>query len=95
MQPLPVGPLIWDDGGVCVVVVDAAAARPAQRIQDGVELGTHGAGEFALQPPHAIPPLFEFEIAAVLLKLIIDRLRAVWIGGIHHLQGVAVQIGWT
>jgi hypothetical protein len=30
-----------------------------------------------------------------LLKLIIDRLRAVWIGGIHHLQGVAVQIGWT
>jgi len=27
---------------------------------------------------------------AVVLELIIDRLRAVRIGGIHHLQGVAV-----
>ena len=65
----------------------------AERVQDGVQLGTHSVAEFALQMPHAVPALLEFQISAVLLQLVIDGFRPVRISSIDHAERVAAQLG--
>ena len=42
--------------------------------------------------PHAVPPLLQFEVAAVLLQLVIDRLRPVGVGGVDHGVGEPAQL---
>ena len=74
-------PLIRYLDDVAVLVFHRRAARCGEWVQDGVQLGAHGVAEFAVQLPHAVPPLFEFEMAPVLLQSIIDRFGAVGIGG--------------
>jgi hypothetical protein len=54
-------------------------------------LGTDGAGEFAVEMPHAVPPLFQFEVAAVLLQLVIDGFRSVRVGSIHTKNWIMVE----
>ena len=54
-----------------------------------------GVGESACQVPHAIPALLQLHIAAVLLELVINRLRPIRVGGIDHSLGEAAQIRWS
>jgi hypothetical protein len=76
VQALPVVPLIRKLNGLAINL-DAARPGPGDRVQDGVQLGTDGVGEFALQLPHPIPPLPQLQMPAVLLQLLIDWPRAV------------------
>ena len=92
MQSLHLGPLVGNVDDGAVFIFDRAAAGFGQRVQDGVELGTDGVGESAGEMPHAVAALFEFEVAAVLLQLIIDRLRPVGVGGVDHGVGEAAQL---
>ena len=84
VQALHLRPLVGNVDDGAVLIFDRGAAGFRQRVQDRVQLGTDGVGESACEMPHAVPPLLEFEIAAVLLQLIIDRLRPVGVGGIDH-----------
>ena len=74
-------------------VFDAAGPRFREWVQDRVELGTDGVGESACEMPHAVPALLQFDIAAVLLQLIINGLRPVGVGGIDHSVGEPAQLG--
>jgi hypothetical protein len=42
--------------------------------------------------PHAVAALLEFEVAAVLLQLIINGLRPVGVGSIDHSMGEPPQV---
>ena len=92
VQALHVRPLVGnlDDGAV--LVFDAAGPRFREWVQDRVELGTNGVAESTGEMPHAVPPLLEFDISAVLLQLVIDRLRPVGVGGVDHGVGEAAQL---
>ena len=57
------------------LVFHGGAAGFAQRVQQGVQLGTHGVAESALQMPHAVAALLEFQVAAVLLPLVVHGVR--------------------
>ena len=70
----------------------AAGAGFRQGVQDRVELGTNGVAESTGEMPHAVPPLLQFEIAAVLLQLVIDGLRPVGVGGVDHGVGEPLQL---
>jgi hypothetical protein len=65
---------------------------PRQRVEDRIQLGADGRSEFALQQPHAIAALFQVQIAAVLLQLVIDWFGSVGIGSIDDLERVTVQL---
>jgi hypothetical protein len=84
MQALPVGPLIRNCCAGSVFVFQRGGAGLGERIQDGVQLGADGGGEFACQVPHAVAALFQLHIAAVLLQLVINGFGAVRIGSIDH-----------
>jgi hypothetical protein len=59
---------IRDLDEVAVFVFDRAAGSwCGEWVQDGVQLGTDGVAEPAVQLPHAVPPLVEFEMAPVVL----------------------------
>ena len=92
VQALHVRPLVGkvDDGAV--LIFDRCAAGFRQRVEDRVELGAHGGAESTGEMPHAVPPLLEFEVAAVLLQLVIDRLRPVGVGGVDHGVGEPLQL---
>ena len=60
--------------------------------QDGVQLGADGVAEFALQVPHAVAALFQLEMAAVLLQLVIDGFGPVGVGSVDDAEGVAAQL---
>ena len=81
---------IVDDGAV--LIFDRRAAGFGQRVQDRVQLGTDGVAESACEMPHAVPPLLEFQISAVLLQLVIDGLRPVGVGGVDHGVGEPAQL---
>jgi hypothetical protein len=99
VEPLRLGAFIWDVDDGAVVVFDRGAAGCGERVHDGVQLRTDGVAEPALQPPHAVAALVEFEIAPVLLQLVIDRFGAVGVGGIYDGVGELVQLcrgaGWV
>ena len=84
MQPLPVGPLIRNCRAGSVFAFQRGGARFGERIQDRIELGADGGGEFACQVPHAVAALLQLQIPAVLLQLVINGCRAVRISSIHH-----------
>jgi hypothetical protein len=71
VQALPVVPLIRKLNGLAINL-DAARPGPGQRVQDGMQLGTDGVGEFAPQLPHPIPALPQLQMPPVLLQLLID-----------------------
>jgi hypothetical protein len=79
-----------DDGAG--FVFESCAAWCGERIQDRVQLSTNRVGEPALQQPHAVAALVEFQIPPVLLQLVIDRFRAVRIGSSHYRLGEPVQL---
>ena len=81
---------IVDDGAV--LIFDRAAAGFRQGVQDRIQLGTNGVAESTCEMPHAVPPLLQFEIPAVLLQLIIDGLRPVGVGGVDHGVGEPLQL---
>ena len=72
----------------------SGGAGLVKRIQDGVQLGTHGVGEFAVELPHAVAALFQLQTPPVLLQLVIKGFGSVRIGGIDHTVGVAAQLHW-
>ena len=76
VQPLHRGPLVGDVDDGAVFIFDRGAAGFGQRVQDRVQLGTDGVGESACEMPHAVAALLQFQIAAVLLQLIIDGFAA-------------------
>jgi hypothetical protein len=93
-SPLHRRPFIRDLDEVAVFVFDRGAAGCGEWVQDGVQLGTDGVAEPAVQLPHAVPPLVEFEMAPVLLQLVIDWFGPVGIGGGDDGLGDPVQLCW-
>jgi hypothetical protein len=81
VEPLHRRPFIRDLDHGPVWVFDRGAAWCGEWVHDGVELGTDGGGEFAVQLPHAVPPLCQLQMAPVVLQLVIDRFWAVGVGG--------------
>jgi hypothetical protein len=74
------------------LIFDRGAAGCGQGVEDRGELGTDGVAESACEMPHAVAALVEFEVAAVVLQLVIDGLRPVGVGGIDHGMGEAAQL---
>jgi hypothetical protein len=73
-------------------VFDRSRAGCGEWVQDGVQLGTDGVAEPALQLPHAVAALCQLQMAPVLLQLVIDRFRPVGVGGSHDSLGELVQL---
>ena len=76
VQALHVRPLVGDVDDGAVFIFDRGAAGFRQRVQDRIQLGTDGVGESACEMPHAVAALLQLQIAAVVLQLVIDGLRA-------------------
>jgi anti-sigma factor RsiW len=67
VEPLHMGAFIRNLDDVAVFVFNAAGSWCGEWVHDGVQLGTDGVAEPAVQLPHAVPPLVEFEMAPVVL----------------------------
>ena len=91
MEALPVVPLISNLNGPAINL-DAGRPGPGQRIQDGMQLSADGVGEFAFQLPHTIAALPQLQMPAVVLHLLIDRCRAVWVDRSHYPIGDQSQV---
>ena len=55
-------------------------------------MGTNGVAESACEMPHAVAALLQFEVAAVLLQLIINGVRPVGVGSVDDGVGEAPQL---
>ena len=92
VQALHVRPLVGNVDDGAVLIFDRRGAGFRQRVQDRVQLGTNGVAESACEMPHAVPPLLQLQIPAVLLQLVIDGLRPVGVGGVDHGVGEPLQL---
>jgi hypothetical protein len=75
-----------------VLVFESCAVWCGEWVRDGVQLGTDGVAEPAVQLPHAVAALVEFEIAPVVSQLIVQGLCAVGVGGSDDRLGEPVQL---
>ena len=92
MQALHLRPLVGNVDDGAVLIFDRRAAGFRQRVQDRVQLGTDSVAESACEMPHAVPPLLQLQIPAVLLQLVINGLRPVGVGGVDHGMGEPLQL---